>query len=166
MVGGACGVPRWSMMIWNRPQLDPAHHKSCARASTENCAHPQMQQKAGPDAACAETAMLDTMTSQLGGMYQRACVPLAQWLEHWSYEPRVMGSNPIGDICIGRITVAATHSHVSAARWKKLATWLGISSQNRDYCLTKTHGDHACLPNIAGHPDFNLFEPKISKKYI
>ena len=24
-------------------------------------------------------------------------VPLAQWLEHWSYEPRVMGSNPIGD---------------------------------------------------------------------
>ena len=25
-------------------------------------------------------------------------VPLAQWLEHWSYEPRVMGSNPIGDI--------------------------------------------------------------------
>lgn len=26
-------------------------------------------------------------------------VPLAQWLEHWSYEPRVMGSNPIGDIC-------------------------------------------------------------------
>ena len=25
--------------------------------------------------------------------------PLAQWLEHWSYEPRVMGSNPIGGIC-------------------------------------------------------------------
>ena len=22
--------------------------------------------------------------------------PIAQWLEHWSYEPRVMGSNPIG----------------------------------------------------------------------
>ena len=30
----------------------------------------------------------------------RSCshAPIAQWLEHWSYEPRVMGSNPIGDI--------------------------------------------------------------------
>ena len=28
----------------------------------------------------------------------RSCshAPIAQWLEHWSYEPRVMGSNPIG----------------------------------------------------------------------
>jgi hypothetical protein len=36
-------------------------------------------------------------------------VPLAQWLEHWSYEPRVMGSNPIGDICTDFVWRAETH---------------------------------------------------------
>ena len=32
--------------------------------------------------------------------------PIAQWLERWSYEPKVVGSSPTGSICSRSVVVS------------------------------------------------------------
>ena len=41
---------------------------------------------------------MDSMRCACARLTHHQHAPIAQWLEHWSYEPRVMGSNPIGGI--------------------------------------------------------------------